>query len=207
MQRIDFYFGLGSRYSYLAFTQIERIERVYGCHFALHPISSVELFTLRQASPFEREPASGQYDWDWRRRDAERWAGLYGVPFREPAPLPADHRLMARACHAADLQGQLRAYAAALFRAVFADHATIDADACAVLAAGLGMDWSRLAHDMTSAAVEARVSAVAGEAKARGAFGVPTFFVGDEMFWGNDRLPLLEHWLRRNSPPGSSASD
>src|SRR5262249_9763174 len=135
MERIDFCFGLGSRYSYLAFTQIDRIERTYACRFVLHPISSVELLALRAASPFENEPVSGQYDWGWRRRDAERWAALYGVPFCEPAPLPADHRLMARACHAADLQGQLRRYAAALFRAVFVDHETIDANACAVLAA------------------------------------------------------------------------
>jgi 2-hydroxychromene-2-carboxylate isomerase len=199
MQCIDFYFGLGSRYSYLAFTQIDRIEGAYGCSIALHPISSVELFALRKASPFEGEPSSGQYDWEWRRRDAGRWADYYGVPFREPAPLPDDHRLMARACHAAEAQGNLRAFTAALFRAVFVDHATIDDDVCAALADGLGMDQLRLAHNMKSAAVDERVSAAAREAKARGAFGVPTFFVGEEMFWGNDRLPLLEHRLRRGS--------
>jgi 2-hydroxychromene-2-carboxylate isomerase len=201
MQRIDYYFGLGSRYSYLAFTQIDRIERAHGCSFVLHPISSVELFALREASPFEGKPLSGQYDWQWRRRDAERWADYYGVPFREPAPLPRDHRLMARACHAAAAQGDLRAYSAALFRAVFVDHATIDADACAALAAALGMDGQRLARDMESTAVDERVTAAAREAKARGAFGVPTFFVHDEMFWGNDRLPLLEHRLRRGRAP------
>lgn len=197
MENIDFYFGLGSRYSYLAFTQIERIEKAWGCRFALHPISSVELFALRNVSPFEGVASSGQYDWDWRRRDAERWADYYGVPFREPAPLPPDHRLLARSCHAAKAQGHLRPYATALFRAVFADHLVVDAGCCATIAAGIGMDGARLRRDMESVAVEEAVSATAREAHARGIFGVPTFIVGEDIFWGNDRLPLLEHRLRQ----------
>lgn len=196
MKRIDFYFGLGSRYSYLAFTQVERIEKTWGYHFVLHPISSIELFALRKASPFERDPTSGQYDWDWRRRDAERWADYYRVPFCEPAPLPSDHRLMARACHAAKLQGDLRAYVTALFRAVFVGRLLIDSGCCAALASDCGMDGQRLARDMESGTVDANTSAAAREAHARGAFGVPTFIVGDDIFWGNDRLPLLEHRLR-----------
>ena len=201
MTCIDFYLGLGSRYSYLAFTQIDRIEKTWGCRFALHPISSIELFALRNVSPFEGTLTSGQYDWAWRRRDAERWAEYYGVPFREPEQLPPDHRLMARACHAAQAQGELRVYVKALFRAVFVDGLTIDAGSCAALAVDLGMDGPRLARDMHSAGVEEGVSAAAREAHARGAFGVPTFMVGDDVFWGNDRLPLLERRLQLGNAP------
>ena len=66
MQTIAFYYGLGSRYSYLAFTQIERIESEYGCRFDLHPISSIDLMQLCGPSPFEGRPVSGQYDWGYR---------------------------------------------------------------------------------------------------------------------------------------------
>ena len=201
--QVDFFFGLGSRYSYLAFTQIARIEAETGCRFTLRPISSVELMALRGASPFQGPPVSGQYDWAWRRQDAERWAAHYGVPFVEPEKLPEDHRLMARACRAADLQDALRPYCEALFRAVFAEHRTIDAAACGDVARSIGLDPLRLLADLASPAVERRVTQDAAEACRRGAFGVPTFFVADEMFWGNDRLVLLEDHLARAVPAGS----
>ena len=194
--KVDFYFGLGSRYSYLAFTQINRIEERTGCSFDLHPLSSSELLALCGYSPFDGRPNSGQYDWAYRRSDAAQWAECYGVPFVEPKPLPQDHRLMARACHAADLQGWLLPYCAALFQAVFVENALIGADQCAEIASGLGLDMNRFAIAMTGGEAERRVEASAREAFERGAFGVPTFFVDDKMYWGNDRLVLLERYLR-----------
>src|SRR5262249_37749859 len=110
MEEVEFFFGLGSRYSYLAFTQIARIETSHSCIFILHPKSSVELMHLRGTSPFQGSPVSGQYESDYRRSDAEAWAKYYRVPFVEPKPLPEDHRLMARACYAAGMQGALRPY-------------------------------------------------------------------------------------------------
>jgi 2-hydroxychromene-2-carboxylate isomerase len=197
MQHVDVYIGLGSRYSYLAFTQLARLEESCACSFALHPISSVELMALRGVSPFDGTPLSGQYDWAYRRRDAEYWAAFYGVPFLEPQRLPCDHRLMARACHAAALQDNLQRYCAALFRAVFVEHRRIDVACCVALATGLGLDAEQFAQDMESARIDHRVTQTAIEAHRRGAFGVPTFFVDDAMFWGNDRLPLVERRLRR----------
>ena len=106
MQEVEFFFGLGSRYSYLAFTQIGRIETSFSCTFNLQPIGSGDLLRLRGASPFQGAPLSGQYEWDYRRHDAAAWAEYYRVPFAEPKPLPEDHRLMARACHAAGTQAR-----------------------------------------------------------------------------------------------------
>jgi 2-hydroxychromene-2-carboxylate isomerase len=71
---VEFFFGLGSRYSYLAFTQIARIEASHSCTFNLQPISSVELMHLRGTSPFQGPPLSGQYERNYRRSDAEAWA-------------------------------------------------------------------------------------------------------------------------------------
>ena len=194
---IDVFFALGSRYSYLAFTQLPRIERETGCHFVLHPISSAELYGLRGVSPFEGPPPSGQYDWGYRRRDAEMWAEHYGVPFVEPQDMPPDHRLMPRACRAAERQGGLAAFSEALFRAVYAEHRAIDPSECAAVAAAIGLDPARLLADIDSREVEDAVSRDAHEAHRRGAFGVPTFFVDDRMYWGNDRLVLLEAYLQR----------
>jgi 2-hydroxychromene-2-carboxylate isomerase len=192
--RVDAYLGLGSRYSYLAFTQLGRIAAETGCRFELIPISSAELMALRPASPFAGAPVSGQYDWDYRRRDAELWAEHYGVPFVEPRKLPDDHRLLARACRAAERQGDLASYMGRLFRAIFAENRAVDRDVCASVAASP----DRLLADLDDAAIGARVTADAEVAFRRGAFGVPTFFAGNRMYWGSDRLVLLEGWLRKS---------
>jgi len=199
MQQVEFFFGLGSRYSYLAFTQIARIEASYSCTFNLQPIGSGELLTLRGASPFRGPPLSGQYEWDYRYRDATAWAEYYRVPFVEPKPLPEDHNLMARACHAAGMQGGLRPYCEAMFAAIFVRNEDIDEQTCAAIASRIKLDVRLFSAAIGSGAVNERVTASARRAFERGAFGVPTFFVGDKMFWGNDRLVLLEHHLAQQS--------
>lgn len=195
MAVVDVYFGLGSRYSYLAFSRLPEIERRTGAAFVLHPISSIELMAIRGSSPFARSATSGQYDWSYRRLDAERWARYYGVAYAEPKKLPDDHRLMARACVAARAQGALRPYCERLFRAVFADQMWIDSRVCIDLAKELAVDAQIFERDLAASETSDEVTRSARSAARRGAFGVPTFFVGEQMFWGNDRLVLIEHAL------------
>ena len=195
---IDFYFGLGSRYSYLAFSQIDRIEAAFDCRFVLYPLSSIELMALRGGSPFDGAAVSGQYEWSYRERDALAWADYYGIPYIEPAALPDDHRLMAKACVAAGCQGEMRAYSRAMFDAVFATGSPVDADVCSKVADRLGLDLTQFAADLASDHCDAAISKSAREAVDRGAFGVPTFFFGETFWWGNDRLVLLEQHLEDN---------
>jgi 2-hydroxychromene-2-carboxylate isomerase len=183
MEEVEFFFGLGSRYSYLAFTQIARIEATHSCTFSLQPIGSGELLNLRGASPFQGAPLSGQYEWGYRRSDAEAWAEYYGVPFVEPKPLPEDHRLMARACHAAGMQGALRRYCEAMFQAVFVSNEDIDEQTCTAIASRIKLDVRLFGEAISSSSVNERVTESARRAFERGAFGVPTFFLGDRMFW------------------------
>jgi 2-hydroxychromene-2-carboxylate isomerase len=193
---VDFYFGLGSRYSYLAYTQIARIEADTGCSFVFHPLSSHELMELNGKMPFKGASVSGQYERAYRERDALRWANHYGVPFVEPKALPEDHLLMAKACHAAGLQGRMRPYCGSLFAAVFADQTAINEDYCRRLAADIFLDVPRFDEVMANGEAEALAKASAREAHKRGAFGVPTFIVEGEIYWGNDRLVLLENRLK-----------
>lgn len=197
MAQIEFYFGLGSRYSYLAFTQLPRLEATHECTFSLHPLSSVELMEMRGRSPFLGTPLSGQYEWGYRQRDAEAWAAYYGVPFREPQPLPEDHRLLARACHAAALQQELRTYCGAMLEAVFVTNDSIDHETCFRLAARIGLEDARFRRDIEGTEVDHAVTSAVRQACGRGAFGVPTFVVDGKLYWGNDRIVLLEHHLSR----------
>ena len=191
MASVDFYLGLGSRYSYLAASQVDRITAQHGCRFVWKPIASGALIDRRGANPF-RLPPVGQYVPGYREADAAAWAALYGIPFHEPVPFAVEPEVPALACLAADRQAALVPCCRLLFRLIFAEGATIDAAAIAALPARLGLDEAAFRQALEAPETRARHEALIDEAEARGAFGVPTFFLGRQMFWGNDRLPLLE---------------
>jgi 2-hydroxychromene-2-carboxylate isomerase len=168
------------------------------------PVLSTALFAARGVDPFRGPPASMQYDWEYRRRDATRWAALYGVPFVEPrGRLRLDPELLALAATAARGLGQGEAYAWQLFRAVF-DGSTpvVDRDECLRRAALCGLAREQFSSRLAAAETREALDRTQQEALRAGVFGVPSFVVGGELFWGNDRLPLLEHYLASGSGPG-----
>lgn len=203
---VDFYFGIGSRYSYLASTQFGALEAETGARFNWLAVDSARLIVARGHNPFAASNGAGQYDWAYRQADAEAWADLYGVPFREPhGRIDLDPDLLSLACTAARRLGAAEAYARALFRAVFADDLpAVGRAVCVERAAEAGLDRAAFAAALDDAGTRAERERVMEEAAGQGAFGVPTFAFGDRLFWGNDRLPLLRHALlqaRRAAPP------
>lgn len=198
---VDFYLGLGSRYSYLAASQLERIEATYGCRFVWKPIASGALMDRRGGNPFRGQPLSGQYDWGYREYDAKCWASLYGVPFREPIAFRVDPDRLALACLAADGQGALVPCCRLLQQLIFVEGVAVDDGVIAGLAGRLELDKVAFQRDLAAPATRTRHDALLTEAAERGAFGVPTFFLGQQMFWGNDRLVLLEAALGGKAMP------
>jgi 2-hydroxychromene-2-carboxylate isomerase len=193
---VDFYYGLGSRYSYLASTQIARLEADTGCKVRWRPLYSADLFAARDANPFQGAPVSGQYAWDYRRFDAKCWADYYGVPFREPDDVDADWRLLAFAATAADRLGAAEAFSRTLFEAVFVRTTSpLDASACTRLAAEVGLDETAFGKALESPETATAHAATIADALAAGVFGVPSFVVGGQVYWGNDRLPIVRHVL------------
>jgi 2-hydroxychromene-2-carboxylate isomerase len=207
MLSVDFYLGLGSRYSYLAASQVERLEATYECRFAWKPIASGALMDRRSGNPFRGSPLSGQYDWGYREYDAKCWAAYYGIPFREPVDFRVDPATLALACLAADRQGALVPCCRLLHRLIFIEGLAIDDGVIAGLADRLDLDGPTFRRDLAVSDTRARHDTLLDEASSRGAFGVPTFFLGERMFWGNDRLVLLEAALGGMAmPPHSSSS-
>ncbi|MBV9455034.1 MAG: DsbA family protein [Rubrobacter sp.] len=194
-----FYYSVGSRYSYLASTQVGKLEREMGCQVLWRPLYSVDLYELCSASPFEGEPVSGQYDWDYRRYDAECWAEYYGVSYKEPrGVVEFDPRLLARACAAADALSTMRSYSESMFKAIFAEGLPeIGEGECLQRAEVVGLSKDAFARDLASPGPERRLAEAAEEAHSAGAFGVPSFVVDHRMFWGKDRLVLVRHFLKK----------
>jgi 2-hydroxychromene-2-carboxylate isomerase len=191
---VDAYLGLGSRYSYLASTQLDRIAADAGVGFNWIPIVSADLFAPGR-NPFEGQPASRQYDMRYREADARAWAEYYVVPFREPTGrLSFDPVLLVRAALAA---GEARMpIMKRLFQAVFVDERTrVDAADVADFAQMVGLDRYKFRKALADPTLEAERLVLAEKAKSRGVFGVPYFIVGNRSFFGNDRLTLLHHYL------------
>ena len=207
--RVEFFFAPGSRYSYLAASQMALLEAETGCTIDWRPVNGGDIRKLRRSDPFQGEPVSGQYDWSYRERDARLWADYYGIRFREPPGHRVDFRLVARAAVAAKRLGRAAEYGWRICQAVYgSDTWPIDERVCIALAeeAGLAADafWTTFADPET----ERILASTAEEAFRRGAFGVPTFFVGAEMFWGNDRLTILKHVLKNwSSRTGPTSND
>jgi 2-hydroxychromene-2-carboxylate isomerase len=193
---VDFFYAIGSRYSYLAASQMPRLERETGASVRWRPLYSEILMQRRGMDPFAGPPPSGQYDRPYRTRDVTRWAAFYGLPFHDPDWEALDWQRFALAAVAADRLGVVAAFTMAVYDAVFGNGTAprSDADLARIAeSAGIaGTELLRLIDDRETAGRHERNIA---DALAARVFGVPSFVVDGEMFWGNDRLVLLRHHL------------
>jgi 2-hydroxychromene-2-carboxylate isomerase len=192
---VEFFYGIGSRYSYLASSQMEKLERDTGATVRWRPLYSGLLMERRGMDPFKGAPASGQYEPAYRTRDVARWASLYGLPFHDPDWDALDWERLALAAVAADRLGGVVPFTRNLYDAVFGSGVAPKTDAKLARIAdssGLEGEFLRLIDDAETHKHHERTI---DDALAAGVFGVPSFVVDGELFWGNDRLILLRHHL------------
>lgn len=145
------------------------------------------------SSPFVLDPEKGRYMW----RDVEREAERLGLPFKRPALFPADSVLSARLALVGLDEPWGLPFAKAVFQAefVFGQDIGLPATLYALLE-DLGQDGPAIHEAALSPFWKPRLRAVTQTALARGIFGAPTFFVEDEVFWGNDRLEQAVAWAK-----------
>jgi 2-hydroxychromene-2-carboxylate isomerase len=183
MATLEFFYDFVSPYSYLASTRVEaEVARVGGTvRFRPFLLGGVFNATGNKA-PIEN-PAKALH----MATDLTRWAKRIGVPFAWPARFPVLTVLPLRAAFAAEKVGKLVPYTHALFRAYWVDGLDVsDAAVVAEVATRAGLDGAALVAE--APAYKEALKAQTQEAVDRGSFGAPTFFVGREMFIGNDRL-------------------
>ena len=184
---LDFWFEFGSTYSYPAAMRIESLAagrgvRVSWRAFLLGPIFRAQGWN---DSPFNLYPAKGRYMW----RDLERVCLAGGIPFRRPSQFPRNGLLAARiACWYSDAPW-LPEFVRAVYCANFQDDLDISEPAVVgrCLAAAR-QDAAELLAQAQSQECKAKLRAQSEKAVELGIFGAPFFIVGQEHFWGNDRL-------------------
>lgn len=189
---IEFFWDPASPYTYLASTQIGPLAARAGASLEWKPFLLGKVFEATGNRMPAAIPAKGKHLFC----DVQRWAQFYGVPVSFPKVFPVNSVLALRAGIAAAAHGQAAEFACAVMKAYWADGADISQPAVVgEVAAALGLDGAALLAQAQEQPVKDALRANTEEAVRRGAFGAPTFFVGEQMFWGNDRLVLLEQYL------------
>lgn len=191
---VEFYFDVGSPAAYLAWTQLPRIVRETRTEIEYRPFLLGGVFQATgNRSPMEI-PAKGQYMLD----DLQRYAARYGVPFRYNPHFPINTLTLMRMVLGLQMRDPDRMvpFVDAVYRAMWVDMKNMNdpATVTAVLQQA-GFDPEKMLALASDQAVKDDLKVVTQEAVARGAFGAPTFFVGDQMFWGQDRLEFVKEAL------------
>ena len=191
---IDFWFSTGSTYTYLTVSRLPAIAKATGVRFNWRPFSVRSIMREQNNIPFQGKPVKSAYMW----RDIERRAGLHGLPIRVPAPYPLkEFDLANRLAVLGVAEGWGIDYIQASYRRWFVDgqEPGVEPNLSASLG-DVGQDPSLTVERAGSHDVAARYDAATEEAKKLGIFGSPTFAVGGELFWGDDRLDDALSWFR-----------
>ncbi|MDW8467920.1 MAG: 2-hydroxychromene-2-carboxylate isomerase [Burkholderiales bacterium] len=189
---LDFYFDYGSPAAYLAWTQVPALARRTGARVNYHPILLGGVF---QATG-NRSPAEVPAKLAWMFRDLQWFAARYGVPFARNPHFPVNTLGLMRGAVYAQQQGFLEPYSDAVFRALWAERRNLgDRKELSRTLGEAGLDGERILAAMQDPAIKEALRAATDAAVRRGVFGVPTFFVGNQMHFGQDRLPYVEELL------------
>jgi 2-hydroxychromene-2-carboxylate isomerase len=190
-QHVEFFYDFRSPYSYLAFTQLRQMDVT----IVLKPMQILKVMERVGNVPTTITcAAKGRY----ARVDLGRWAQRYGVPLNPSDMKANDGDALSRAVLASATPEAAAEVTLALYRAIWSNGETL-ASTGAILAAlaGAGIDTTVLTKGIDAPETIAQLEANTAEAAERGVFGSPTIFVGDAMFFGNDRVEFVREELGR----------
>lgn len=192
---VEFFFDCGSPYSYLASTQIEALAQRTTARLVWRPFLVGGVF--KATGTGQPEALTNMYKARYLFKDLQDWSKYYGLPpLVLPDNFPVDALKADRLALVADDLGKGPAWVHTVFRASFVKGRDVsDPNVLSDLLRQLDIDPQPAFARMLSPEIKDRLRKNTEEAVSRGAFGAPTFFVGSEMFFGNDRMGFLEATL------------
>lgn len=193
-RQVEFLFDFGSPTAYLAYTQLPRISAECGAQILWRPILLGGVHKASgNASPIT-VPAKGR----WMFGDISRWAQRYGVPFKMNPDFPINTIALMRGAVGVQMKmpDDFMKYVDALYMAMWSEPRNLGepAEVASVLKKA-GLDAEKVFSLVAEQDVKDKLKENSDNAVARGVFGAPTFFVGDEMFFGQDRLEFVAEAL------------
>ncbi|AWL28886.1 2-hydroxychromene-2-carboxylate isomerase [Acinetobacter defluvii] len=195
MNIIEFYFDVGSPYSYVGFHQIQKIAEKYQAEIIWKPILLGAVFKATGNNSPMAVPAKAQYS----MTDLKRWAKLWNIPVKMNPNFPINTLNAMRLITATQLfqPEQFLKVLTGVFDAMFHDPKDLNAlTELLQVAESVGLDKDQVEAWLSDEKVKNELKFLTEEAVSRGVFGAPTWFVKDEMFWGVDHLHFVENSLQ-----------
>jgi 2-hydroxychromene-2-carboxylate isomerase len=196
---IVFYFDFISPYAHIGSVAIERLAKRLGRDVEWRPILiGITILKIMGMKPLPQYPLKGPY----LKRDMERLSEWFDVPIRHHGLKGINSLIASRAfLHLRETDGEkAKPFAQAIFRRLWVEGKDITqlSDVLEV-ASALDIDPARLDAALTTDRSKEMLRAEVDAGVEAGVFGVPTFHADGELFWGNDHLWMLEHWLQHHS--------
>ena len=194
--RLEFWYEFASTYSYLSAMRIEPLASAAGVAVEWKPFLLGPIFQAQgwHTSPFNLYSAKGRH----MVRDIERIVAERGLRFALPGTFPQNSLQASRVALLGSDEGWVAPFTRAVYLAEFTDGADIaDRAVLAAILRGLGLDPERIIARIDQPDLKQRLKQQMNHAQERGLFGARSFVVGNELFWGDDRLEQALAWARR----------
>ena len=193
MATIEFFYDYASPFSYLADQRMPGVLQRTGATLVYRPAILGVLIVESKNTPPPSIPAKIAY----YQHDMRRWAARLGVPMTSNPHFPVRSINLMRAALVAQDMGCFEAFHRAMWEGMWIDGLNLaEGSTIAAKLDAAGLDGAAIVAGTQRDDVKSRLKANCDEAIKRGAFGLPTFFVGDEMFFGNDRVDFVEEAAR-----------
>jgi 2-hydroxychromene-2-carboxylate isomerase len=199
VKKIEFYWDLGSTNSYFALHLIKPVAEKHEAQLVPHPFNLGYVFR-KQSYVLMEEP---KVKLRARKTDLMRWAKRYNLPFSMPKKFPMKTSPALRGAIVMRRFGREWDFMERIFAAYWErnDASVGDLSGLKPIAAELGVDQAEFEALVESDEIRNELAAETDNALDRGVFGAPTFFVGEEMFWGKDRMEFIDGELTSPTPP------
>ena len=198
-KRLEFFFDCSSPWTYLAFTRVHDVAARTKTEIVWKPILVGGVFNAVNQDVYERRANPDPLKAAYYTKDLEDWAHFAGIHIGQPAVFPVNSVRAMRGALIALQDGKIVPYTRAVFEAYWGDLQDISLpEVLSLIVTPLGYDAAEFLQRINEPEVKTKLRANTDELIKRGGFGSPTMFVnGEDMYFGNDRLPLVEAALMR----------
>ena len=191
---VDFYFDFGSPTAYLAYKRLRQLKQQYTFEINYKPVLLGGIFKASGNQSPVANPAKGAY---MLTHDLPRFAERYNVPLKFNPFFPINTLPLMRGACAAIEEGCFEAYVDALYSGLWQQELNLgDTEIIKTTLVAAGLDADKLMALTQQQHIKDALKAATEEVVARGAFGAPTMYIGDEMFFGQDRIDFIEERLK-----------
>jgi len=195
-KKLEFFYDCSSPWTYLAFSKIEDVARRHNADLIWRPILVGGVFNAVNPSVYETRERPVKAKARYYAKDLQDWAHLYGLKIGQPTVFPVNSVKAMRGAFVADEHGKISRYSRCVFEQYWGENRDISKDEVLRDIVGtVGLDEKEYFTKITSAEYKDRLKRNTDELIERGGFGSPTMFADGDMFFGNDRLMLVEHAL------------